>query len=146
MEKAAHRASLALTLLTAPVIYAMVVPIALLDLTVSVYQAICFRAWGIARAPRSAFVVIDRHRLPYLNPIQKVHCVYCGYAGGVLAYAAEVAALTEQYWCPIRHETVPPRRHAHYRDFIAFGDSAAFAAHRLTLREQLAEAAPSLER
>src|SRR5579864_6434454 len=79
------RESSLLNLLTAPVIYSMVVPVALLDLWISVYQAICFRAYGITMVRRSAYVVIDRQHLVYLNTIEKVNCVYCGYANGVLA-------------------------------------------------------------
>ena len=36
-------------LASAPFIYAMIIPIVFLDLTVSVYQAICFRLWKIPR-------------------------------------------------------------------------------------------------
>src|ERR1700674_3014338 len=46
-------------LLTAPLIYSLVVPIALLDLWISLYQAICFRAYGIARVQWATYVVID---------------------------------------------------------------------------------------
>ncbi len=41
-----------LTVLTAPLIYAMIVPFALMDACVTLYQAICFRAYGIDRARR----------------------------------------------------------------------------------------------
>src|SRR6185436_3133187 len=64
--------------LTAPVIYSLVVPIALLDLWISLYQAICFRAYGIALVRRSSYIVIDRHNLAYLNAIEKLNCVFCG--------------------------------------------------------------------
>ena len=40
------RESQILNVLTAPVIYAMIIPIAFLDAWVSLYQAICFRAYG----------------------------------------------------------------------------------------------------
>ena len=56
---------------TAPVIYALIVPIVLLDVSVTVYQAICFRAYGIARVRRSAYIVIDRQHLAYLNAIER---------------------------------------------------------------------------
>ncbi|MDE3114055.1 MAG: hypothetical protein KGL26_00510, partial [Pseudomonadota bacterium] len=92
-----------LTVLTAPVIYAMVAPIALLDLWVTVYQHICFRAYGIARVRRGDYVVVDRQHLAYLNGIEVFNCLYCGYANGVIAYAREIAGRTELYWCPIKH-------------------------------------------
>ena len=57
------RESSVASLLTAPLIYSLIVPIALLDAWISLYQAVCFRAYGIALVRRSAFVVIDRHHL-----------------------------------------------------------------------------------
>jgi hypothetical protein len=56
---------------TAPIIYVMIAPIVLLDLSITVYQAICFRAYGSARVKRSAYIVIDRQHLAYLNAIEK---------------------------------------------------------------------------
>ncbi len=126
-----------LNILVAPVIYGMVVPFALLDLSLFIYQHICFRAWGIARATRSQYVVIDRHRLPYLNTIEKINCVYCGYGNGVIAYAREVAARTEQYWCPIRHATQVRQSHSRYKDFTDYGDAEAYRARLEELRGKL---------
>lgn len=125
-------------LATAPVIYLMLVPVAFLDLMVSLYQAICFTAWGIARTPRSPYLVVDRYRLAYLNPLQRVHCAYCGYANGVLAYAREIAARTEQFWCPIKHERAVPDPHEHYDAFVAYGDASEFGARARALRAALA--------
>lgn len=121
----------------APVIYAMVVPLALLDLSFTVYQSICFRAWGIGRVPRRHYVVIDRHRLIYLNAIEKLNCLYCGYANGVLAYAREIAGRTEQYWCPIRHATQVRTPHAHYKSFVAYGDAEGYRERLEALRTKL---------
>ena len=104
------RESSPLTILTAPIIYSLIVPIALLDLWVSAYQAICFRVYGIARVPRAGYIVIDRQHLAYLNAIEKANCVFCGYANGVFAYTREIAGRTEQYWCPIRHAKRRARR------------------------------------
>ena len=39
-------------LITGPIIYSMIVPLAILDLCVSVYQAICFPIYGVAKARR----------------------------------------------------------------------------------------------
>ena len=55
------RESSPLNLVTAPVIYSLIVPIALADLWVTVYQRLCFPIYGIALVRRSAFIVIDRH-------------------------------------------------------------------------------------
>jgi hypothetical protein len=133
------RESSVANLLTAPVIYSMVVPIALLDFWVSAYQAVCFRAYGIAPVRRSAYIVFDRQHLAYLNVIEKINCVYCGYAGGVFAYVREIAGLTEQYWCPIRHAHRIRAPHAHYRRFIDYGDAEGYKRRLIPLRHELAD-------
>lgn len=124
-------------LLTAPLIYSMVVPIALLDVWITLYQAICFRVYGIARVRRSAYIVIDRQHLAYLNAIEKLNCVYCGYANGVFAYVREVAGRTEQYWCPIRHASRIRGPHPHYRYFVDYGDAEGYRRQLIPLRHEL---------
>jgi hypothetical protein len=131
------RESRILNLLTAPIIYSMIVPIGLLDLWFSLYQAICFRAYGIALVRRSAYIVIDRHHLAYLNGIEKLNCVYCGYANGVLSYVREITARTEQYWCPIRHASRIRAPHAHYRHFIDYGNALGYRTRLMPLRNAL---------
>jgi hypothetical protein len=124
-------------LLSAPVIYSMIVPIALLDLWISAYQAVCFPLYGIARVRRSSFIVIDRHHLGYLNAIERLNCVYCGYANGVFAYVREIAGRTEQYWCPIRHAARVRAPHAHYREFVDYGDAQGYMKELPILRARL---------
>lgn len=110
------------TILTSPVIYGMVVPIGLLDIAISIYQHICFRVYKVPRVRRSDYVVIDRHRLAYLNSIQKFNCVYCGYGNGVIAYAREIIARTEQFWCPIKHAKRMRGPHQRLKKFLDYGD------------------------
>ncbi|MGH3523735.1 MAG: hypothetical protein ACRDU4_13165 [Mycobacterium sp.] len=124
-------------LLTTPIIGSLIVPIALLDVWVTLYQAICFRIYRIALVRRSAYIVIDRDHLAYLNGIEKANCVFCGYANGVFAYVREVAGRTEQYWCPIRHATRAPAPHLHYRHFVDYGDAAGYRHRLLYLRKEL---------
>lgn len=85
------------TILVSPVIYAMIVPLALLDVSMTLYQAICFRAYGIARVRRADYILLDRGGLGYLNWIEALNCLYCGYGNGVISYAREIASRTEQY-------------------------------------------------
>ncbi|MDL1981735.1 MAG: hypothetical protein LWX02_09760, partial [Deltaproteobacteria bacterium] len=92
-----------LNILTAPVIWSCIFPALFMDLVVTFYQAMCFRVYGIPRVKRNKYIVIDRHSLSYLNGIEKLNCAYCGYVNGLIAYVQEVAARTEQYWCPIKH-------------------------------------------
>jgi len=126
--------TLARHLISAPFVYGLLAPIALLDAAVSGYQAVCFRLWRMPRVRRSDHLILDRHKLAYLNGPQKLNCLYCGYANGVLGYAREIAARTEQYWCPIKHATEPAAPHARYAEFVSHGDAAGFAARSAALR------------
>ena len=123
--------------LIAPIIYSLVVPIAILDLWITVYQALCFPVFGIAHVRRGAYIVFDRHHLGYLNAIEKVNCDYCGYANGVLAYVREIAGRTEQYWCPIRHARRVRAPHPQYRAFVDYGDAAGYQQQLPLLRARL---------
>ncbi len=123
--------------ISVPFIYAMIVPLAFLDLTVTLYQHICFRLYNIALVTRGNYVVMDRHQLAYLNGIEKFNCVYCGYGNGVIAYTREIVARTEQYWCPIKHAARVAGTHRRYNKFVAFGDAEGYQARRIELRDEL---------
>ncbi len=122
---------------TAPMIYGLIVPMVLLDLFVTLYQAICFPVYGIAKAKRGDYIVFDRQYLAYLNALEKLNCAYCSYANGLFAYAREIAARTEQYWCPIKHARRLIAPHARYADFAAYGDAEAYHAQLEALRQEL---------
>jgi hypothetical protein len=126
-----------LVVLTTPIIYSLIIPFVLLDLFVTIYQAVCFPVYGIAKVRRRDHIVIDRHMLAYLNGIQKLNCVYCGYGNGILSYAREIAGRTEKYWCPIKHARRVEGAHAHYHGFFDYGDAEAFRTELESLREQL---------
>lgn len=123
--------------ISSPFIYAMIVPLAFLDLTVTLYQHICFRLYGIRRVQRSRYVVMDRHQLAYLNGIEKFNCLYCGYGNGVMAYAREIIARTEQYWCPIKHARKVLGTHRRYNKFSPFGDGENYRTELIKLRDEL---------
>jgi hypothetical protein len=124
-----------LTVLTAPVIYSMIVPIVLLDLAVMLYQAICFPVYGIPRVRRRDYLVFDRHHLAYLNAVEKLNCAYCSYANGMIAFVREVAARTEIYWCPIKHARRVLGPHPHYQGFADFGDAEGFRARLEAMKD-----------
>jgi len=124
-----------LTVLTAPVIYAMIVPIVLLDLSIMLYQAICFPVYGIPKVRRRDYLVFDRHHLAYLNAIEKLNCAYCSYANNTIAFVREVAARTEIYWCPIKHARRVLGPHPHYQGFADFGEAEAFRARLTAMKE-----------
>ena len=115
-----------LTIITAPLIYMLIVPLLLLDLFVSLYQSICFPIYKVKKIKRSDYIVIDRHKLGYLNIIEKIGCMYCGYANGLLSYVGEIASITEQYFCPIKHARKVKNPHDRYWHFIDYGDADTY--------------------
>ncbi len=117
------RDSQLLTILTGVVIWSVLLPVALLDLMMSFYQFACFPIYGIPRVIRGDYLLFDRHRLSYLNAVEKLNCEYCAYANGILAYAAEIAGRTEQYFCPIRHALRIKTAHSRYKNFFDYGDA-----------------------
>ncbi|MEO1965703.1 hypothetical protein [Hyphomonas sp.] len=124
---------------TAPVIYSLIVVFVVLDLWVSLYQAICFRVYGIPQVKRRDYLVFDRKSLAYLNAMEKLNCAYCSYANGVIAYVREVAARTEQYWCPIKQARRVIGAHARYAGFSEYGDAEHYRERLRALREDLKE-------
>ncbi|MEN5362283.1 hypothetical protein [Brevundimonas intermedia] len=125
------------TVLTAPVIYSLILPLALIDLWASAYQAICFRAYRLPRVRRSEYLVFDREALAYLNWIERLNCWFCEYANGVAAYVREIASRTEQYWCPIKHALKITNPHKRYQAFVDYGDADGYRARLDRLREAL---------
>lgn len=128
-----------LILLSAPLIYAMIVPLLLLDLFITVYQFVCFPIYGIDKVRRRDYLTFDRRYLAYLNVIEKFNCAYCSYANGLIGYVREIAGRTEAYWCPIKHARKVVAAHPHYGAFAEFGDPEAY-------RAQLAKQVADLER
>ena len=115
-----------LHILTAPVIYSLIIPFALMDLFVTVYQWICFPVYGLEKIKRSDYMIFDRYHLAYLNIIEKINCAFCSYCNGVAGYARAVGGRTEQYWCPIKHARKVIGAHEGYSGFVEYGDAEAF--------------------
>jgi hypothetical protein len=113
-------------LITGPIIYGMIVPLAILDLAVSFYQAACFPIYRIHKVSRADYFVYDRQQLEYLNFIEKFHCTYCAYGNGLIAYVAEIVARTEEYFCPIKHARKILGIHGRYARFLEYGDAADY--------------------
>lgn len=126
-----------LVILVAPVIYSLLIPIALLDIFVIVYQLICFPVYKITKVRRRDYLVFDRHHLAYLNIIEKINCAYCSYANGAIAFAREVAARTEVYWCPIKHARRVLGPHPHYQGFADFGDAEEFRRQLNSMKDRV---------
>jgi len=139
LVKGIHRTVLdsqVLIILTAPLIWACLVPFVMLDLVASVFQAICFPVYGIPKVKRRDYIVIDHHQLSYLNLIEKLNCVFCSYANGLLAYIGEMAARAEQYWCPIKHALRLKTMHSRYSQFLDFGNAEDYREKVEEIRRQ----------
>ena len=127
-------------LITGPIIYGMIVPLLIIDLFVSFYQATCFPIYGIAKVRRGDFIVFDRQQLEYLNFIEKFHCTYCAYGAGLVAYMNEILARTEEYFCPIKHARKVLGTHARYAKFLDYGEAADYEAKLEEFRVKLNKA------
>jgi hypothetical protein len=112
--------------LVAPVIYSGIVPLLLFDGFLWGYQTACFPAYHINKVRRADYVILDRGDLPYLNILEQSNCFYCGYANGLIAYAREIAARTEQFFCPIKHARRVVAAHDRYPNFFEYGDAESY--------------------
>ncbi len=124
-------------LLSAPVIYVMIVPLLLLDLGVTLYQMLCFPLYRIPKVKRRDYFSFDREQLAYLNLLEKLNCGYCTYGNGLIAYVQEIVARTEQYWCPIKHARRVLGSHMRQAAYADFGDAEAYRKELAELRELL---------
>lgn len=113
-------------ILTTPFIWMCIFPVVLMDITISLYQAICFPIYGIPKVKRQDYIIFDRQYLNYLNLIEKINCVYCSYVNGLFGYLQEIAGRTEQFWCPIKHAKRIKNLHSRYQKFIEYGDAKTF--------------------
>ena len=121
-------------IISAPVIWIVLIPTVILDITVTLFQSICFPIYGVPKVKRSEYVVFDRHYLSYLNIIEKMNCLYCSYFNGIIAYIQEVAARTEQYWCPIKHARRIKTLHNRYQKFINYDDAGSYRINKEEVR------------
>jgi hypothetical protein len=114
-------------ILATPFIFGAVIPMALLDLFIEIYHRICFPFYRIPYVKRKKYIKIDRHKLSYLKPGEKINCIYCGYATGVIHYWSIIVAETEKYFCSVKHEKnpefIPPE---HHKEFLEYSDKETF--------------------
>lgn len=122
-------------ILSAPIIYGVLIPMILLDFSVTFYQHSCFRIYGIPIVGRSQYFIFDRHRLAYLNSIEAFNCIYCGYGNGLIEYTREIFARTEQFWCPIKHAQKTKDPHHRVQKFFDYGDVDALRSGLKNIRQ-----------
>jgi hypothetical protein len=128
-----------LAYLTAPIIYSGIVPFWLLDLFLIIYQGICFPVYGIPKVKRADYFFFDRANLKYLNLLERFNCWFCSYGNGLFAYATEIAARTEQHWCPIKHAQRLRAPHSRYSHFFDYGDAAQYCKQVETVRNDFVD-------
>ncbi len=128
-----------LVLATAPLIYAGVIPFFLLDLFLALFQGVCFPIYGIPEVRRADYLIFDRGSLKYLNIVERLNCRYCSYVNGLIAYATEVAARTEQHWCPIKHARRLRAPHSRYPHFFDYGDARRYNKEIETVRNDFVD-------
>lgn len=124
-------------LISIPSIMVMVVPAVFADISATIFQAINFTAYKIPKVKRSKYIVIDRHHLSYLNFMEKIFCIFCGYVNGVIQYVSEIGARTEEFWCPIKHNKKLEYEHSRYENYLEYGDSTEYHAKRRNIRINL---------
>lgn len=125
-----------LVVLTAPIIYLGWIPFLLMDLFVTLFQAICFPIYRIPKVRRADYIVFGREHLPYLNLIEKFNCLYCSYGNGVAAYTREVSSRTEQYWCPIKYDRRRRLPRDRYPNYFDYGDAEAYRRGLARIQQQ----------
>lgn len=124
-----------LHLLSSPIIYAMIIPVVLLDIILFVYQQVIFRIYKFEFIKRSDYVIFDHRYLGYLNPIEKLHCLYCSYFNGLILYASAIAGRTELFFCPIKHAKKVVAQHLYYEEFLSYGDDEEYQKKLKELRK-----------
>lgn len=123
---------------TAPLIYPLLLPLLLVDLSVTLYQGLCFPLYRVAWGRRRDHMVFERTHLGYLNLIEKLNGAYGSYANGLSSYVREVVARTQQYWCPIKHARRVLGSHPYLAGYADHGDAQGCREGLQSLREALA--------
>lgn len=128
-----------LNILTAPVIWSCLFPALFMDLVITLYQSVCFPVYGIPKVNRGDYILLDRGFLSYLNLMERLNCFYCAYFNGVIGYTREIAARTEQYWCPIKHARRVKGIHSRYKNFLDYGDAEGYRQDLETVRRNFSD-------
>ncbi len=117
------------TLISIPFIWGVLPAVIIMHIAIFIYQAICFRLYGIERVRLRDFICFDREKLSYLAPVDKLNCAYCSYVNGLFGYASEIGHRTEYYWCGIKHRNQPDNpAFAYQSKFATYGDKDEYDA------------------
>lgn len=105
-------------LISAPFIYSMIFPAIFWHICIEIYQQICFRLYGIPLVDYKEYFIYDRKLLAWLNPWQRINCIYCSYVNNLIRFSSEIGGRTERYWCPIKYYRRISHAHSQYNKFI----------------------------
>ncbi len=111
------KVNLLMDMIAAFSVYSCFLPLLLLDVFIWQFQTLYFRIKEIPLIERRRYVIIDRYQLAKLTIFQKINCMYCEYANGVVAYAKAVVNQMELYSCAIKHSHHPLGQD-HQKDFF----------------------------
>jgi hypothetical protein len=111
-------------IISGPFIYGLGIALVLFHIVLEIYHQAAFRLYNLELVDYQKYIKIDRYKLSKLTFLQKINCVYCGYANGLLAYAVVIAAETEKYWCGIKHDVttndcklIEPNHHENFAEY-----------------------------
>jgi len=117
------------------------------------HRAMARRAWRmlwessflvILTSPVIYSLIIPRSMLDLLVSVYQRIC-FPIYGNGVLAYGREIAARTEQYWCPIKHARMSKGVHSRQCLYCDFGDADAFLRDCEKLRTKVEDTQSGVE-
>jgi hypothetical protein len=99
-----------------------------MDFWMEIYHRVCFPLCGLPYIKRRHYIqIVDRSKLQYLDWLEKIYCMYCGYGNGVIHYWSKIAAVTEAYWCGIQHKKIEGFiAQEHQKEFAIYGDEKDF--------------------
>lgn len=104
-----------------PIVYLFIIPLIITDIFLTLYINLGLPLLKIKKPKRKNYIKIDRHKIKKLKPIQKINCAYCGYANGLIMYLQKTTAITEKYWCPIKHKStknfIEPKHHKNFKKY-----------------------------
>jgi hypothetical protein len=122
-------------LISTPFIYGMIIPAVIWHLFIEIYQQICFRLFTIPIVNYREYFIYDRQLLSWLNPWEKLNCIYCSYVNNLIRYSSEIGGRTERYWCPIKYYRRIKHAHSQYQKFVSVKNSGQLRKQWEELRD-----------
>ncbi|MBD3330449.1 hypothetical protein GF354_02865 [Candidatus Peregrinibacteria bacterium] len=123
-------------IISIPFIGSMIIPAIIMHIFAEIYHRTCFPLYGIPKLKARDYFIFDRQHLSYLNWLEKLFCIYCSYFNNLIAYVRDMAALTELYWCPIKHAKRINKRHNQYYKFVDYINAEEYRKNKKKLRKE----------